>query len=1396
VWKRGIVFVGVLMLFILFGCIAPGLNRIPCCERESAMKNGECYLQSSDPSISTNPNDYCSGCSLLYCAFAEIDPSTNETKYYKISNGAKQELNCNDLSEDEFNDPLHPCNNIGFCVYSNGNGNHVAFPICSERPRYPCEQPNCTSMFCGELKYAPRKTFLPQTGFDAALQPIEAEFPQGLYHASCNFYELTHENIRKIKKSTNIFQNSFRFGVGTNINDFEEARWYFPVSDYFTTSSTDIATLHLTVKDRFANYLRVKKNVFDSYDPSSFFNRSFCARDYWLFPPLAIPGLFQNYNFSMFIEINDSDLNILLPRILINPDFYKQHLMEVYWSSISNNPSEAAEFECLENGDCVSNICSKDPDFGYARGVCEKIDGTLVNCLCYEKGMRGFDAQVECYPVRASNKRYIQLMATVVEGNTSLQSGFSCTYPTISLDFFTSDSFSIPADSLFDAGISWPNITYAGSMYSSAYQSAPLASDEVCLDDAGFHVESVQIYRVETAGSHQYTLPDGTTCSVTTYATVPDHVDQWIVCGSEKVVKHTSTYCTSYDSCSGCKGYGTYVSSSSIPSPDSNYHGIKETKSITEKMCAQTLEDNQEITYYEIPGTTDDRTPINNWCCDNKDDDGSYGQCVIGDIPSYLCDRYNFNYGAASSIIAIPNTSSTYLYTFAIDCDAAGSNNYVCSFNSNSGQGDESSSEYQVPSPPIIFFEEPMDGYIGYSVADDFPYSAFAVNCGISENDYDNETITEPFFYDDVSDIKKLACLEWEYIPDEKRGGEKRLGCVKYYKYLYKIKSLGECKPDDGQGVVPGYAIPSFPKIAKLFGWCEPKGFVTMVRVNLENVVNSYSATSHSIPVEDTWSGSDGFGPVFGLDKKQGKLLNQFVYDVRLFRNRIDHYLKSNVMPVVWYPHGELFGSVSSEDKYKVADDVKNAPGKMDEANKALEEVLTSNFFLYVPDMEPFFTSAEGHCEAKKEKVYKRDGDYEVIRASNYPNDETSLWKKTAYDVYCSWTASFPILKRFIGNSASLVIISTGGSPNNDRVEQGRRQCERCLFAHYSDDPTTYLAYPEAWYDYDVLVWPYTISGNIPDVGDSTKYEDAFLTDLKTKAESVLKETGKPSLVIVRVSRSNSGKFNQEDAFRVFSHLLRNKNELIHAGIIGFIYGDWGGSSDYILVSNAGFSKKDDHFCAIEQSVDLYLVPMVKREIFVQVPAQSNFGEEGRPKCVACDPMLNRSDACNTTCINMDENGHPIECIPDPNIDEKQMCPFDTVVNSDAFKCADCMSLLLQGKEIKCTRYYDNGSTETIIYAYSCDGNSIGKCVEMKDPSLFPDVIGSLPRGEHCCIFDENIGNYTYVSYGASSLRPDLIVFPTRGNKNAECGPVSDRHEFCGVELPARDYSMNCSWVK
>jgi len=239
--RRGVWLFLVFLFLLSLGCVAPNTSHLPCCDREKVISDGTCVLKQTTSSTSPYVSDYCDGCHLFYCAYADVEHHDGEDEVvYKVhwnsgeKAGETEELNCQGLSAADFNNKTHPCNNIGYCVYVK-EGKSVAFPICSGRSRYRCENGNCTSMFCGSLRYAPRRSFLPHIGYDVALQPMDAGVATNLYKASCIFMQLSHENIQKLERAANFFQNSFRFGIGKDINDFEEARWYFPVSDYFSS---------------------------------------------------------------------------------------------------------------------------------------------------------------------------------------------------------------------------------------------------------------------------------------------------------------------------------------------------------------------------------------------------------------------------------------------------------------------------------------------------------------------------------------------------------------------------------------------------------------------------------------------------------------------------------------------------------------------------------------------------------------------------------------------------------------------------------------------------------------------------------------------------------------------------------------------------------------------------------------------------------------------------------------------------------------------------------------------------------------------------------------------------------------------------------------------------------
>jgi hypothetical protein len=126
-------------------------------------------------------------------------------------------------------------------TYTSGEneGEHKVAPICPQIETTPCNT-TCAGVFCGSFFYDPRP---PAAGYglDEAHAPVDDEEedetsyfagePMGLWNAQCVLKNMSPLFLRQLENSDNIVMNKFRFGVGDSFQEFEDAQYFFPLTD-------------------------------------------------------------------------------------------------------------------------------------------------------------------------------------------------------------------------------------------------------------------------------------------------------------------------------------------------------------------------------------------------------------------------------------------------------------------------------------------------------------------------------------------------------------------------------------------------------------------------------------------------------------------------------------------------------------------------------------------------------------------------------------------------------------------------------------------------------------------------------------------------------------------------------------------------------------------------------------------------------------------------------------------------------------------------------------------------------------------------------------------------------------------------------------------------------------
>ncbi len=112
----------------------------------------------------------------------------------------------------------------------------------------PCVKEGCFAMVCGDTTYDPRESpsYCLLANQDTSFIKMFKDIARGLYGTKCSFSEMDEQTMKKLNKGG--WVNAFRAGVGKTFEDYETARWYFPITDKATHANPS------GFVDRFKNY--------------------------------------------------------------------------------------------------------------------------------------------------------------------------------------------------------------------------------------------------------------------------------------------------------------------------------------------------------------------------------------------------------------------------------------------------------------------------------------------------------------------------------------------------------------------------------------------------------------------------------------------------------------------------------------------------------------------------------------------------------------------------------------------------------------------------------------------------------------------------------------------------------------------------------------------------------------------------------------------------------------------------------------------------------------------------------------------------------------------------------------------------------------------------------------
>jgi hypothetical protein len=180
----------VISLLLLLGCAAPKYQF--CCAYEQAFPE--------------NPDD-------AVCWGAD---ENGEYQTLEVISCDEEEYSCTALVDDEQRE----------------------IPVCAYMETVECDT-ECAGVFCGTFFYDPRPSvgLIPDNqSHDEDVEEKESsgvsiDDPIGMWNAQCKVEEMTPAFIRQVENSDDLVLNTFRFGIGDSFQDFEEAQYYFPLTD-------------------------------------------------------------------------------------------------------------------------------------------------------------------------------------------------------------------------------------------------------------------------------------------------------------------------------------------------------------------------------------------------------------------------------------------------------------------------------------------------------------------------------------------------------------------------------------------------------------------------------------------------------------------------------------------------------------------------------------------------------------------------------------------------------------------------------------------------------------------------------------------------------------------------------------------------------------------------------------------------------------------------------------------------------------------------------------------------------------------------------------------------------------------------------------------------------------
>ncbi len=227
--KKYLVLFVSMALLLAFGCVEP-IVKLGCCQKANAtLEDGKCVLLNMTTS-------------------RLMEEYKKDTEWCNVTKG--------------------------YCNVSIGGKYHLV-PICTDNELNDCIDPDCTAMVCGDFMFKPKVApgVIDTSSGDTVSAKVEVppeseeeEETLGFYKAQCRFFPMDLK-LASIMKNTKSSINVFRIGVGGSFDEYDNYRYYFPISDKYCNVNMG-PSLGGDKVDRYMNYLGGFISDKHPYDPS------------------------------------------------------------------------------------------------------------------------------------------------------------------------------------------------------------------------------------------------------------------------------------------------------------------------------------------------------------------------------------------------------------------------------------------------------------------------------------------------------------------------------------------------------------------------------------------------------------------------------------------------------------------------------------------------------------------------------------------------------------------------------------------------------------------------------------------------------------------------------------------------------------------------------------------------------------------------------------------------------------------------------------------------------------------------------------------------------------------------------------------------------------------------